>query len=274
MKNTAFIYILSILLTSCVDEEKLVNDSDLMGDWLITEAEPQYKDDYERQFYVMSKDSIRALKGLKLISIKKDAVFQQMDSLNVFPGSWLFNSRKQQLVINNGGMGFSNYIGLVKMDKAALLINERVELGPVTLGITWHLKKILSDSPAAYLFIPANNAWRIKPAQPEEEGVMKKRLSSMFHYYSLYFTLVSREADYFSPKRVMLPIRYYQHGVGMRDLEMVDNFKALFFDEADFKKAYTMIELAIKAEQRYPSGKDFTEEYAAYFRQLESVVLR
>jgi hypothetical protein len=262
------------LLTSCADEERLVTENDLAGNWLITEAEPQYKDDYEKQFYVMARDSIRALKGLKLVSIKKNAIFQQADSINAFPGSWLFNSKTQRIFINNGGIGFTNYVGGIKIDGNTLLVNEKLDLGPVSVGVVWHLKKVPADSPAAYLFIPENNAWRVKPNHREEDETMKKRLSSMFHYYSIYFTLVSMEADYFSPKRVMLPIRYYQHGVGMRDLDMADNFKALFFNEADFKKAYAMVEQAIKSEQLYPSGKDFTEEYATYFRQLERAVLK
>ena len=273
MKNKILGIIL--LLASCSgNEQKPVTENDLVGNWLITDADPQYKNSEERQYYLMAKDSIRALKGLKLVSIKNNAVFQQSDSMNTFPGSWLLHAKQQQLFINNGGIGFSNFTGTVRIDKDSLLLNEKMELGPVSIAVLWHFIKVPPDSPANYLFVPANNSWRIKPGHTEEEDRMRKRLSAMFHYYSVYFTLVSKEADYFSPRRVLLPVRYYQHGVGMRDMDAVDNFKALFFDEADFKKAYEMVGNAIKSDQHYPRGKDFTEEYAAYFAQLETAVLK
>lgn len=272
MKNRTLRCLAIALLMSCTgNEEKTVTEKDLVGNWLITDADPQYKTSEERQYYLMAKDSIRALKGLKLVSIKNNAVFQQADSINAFPGSWLLNIKQQQVFINNGGTGFSNFTGLIRIDKDSLLLNEKMDLGPVSIGVLWHFIKIPADSPANYLFVPANNIWRSKPSHTEDDDSMRRRLSLMFHYYAVYFTLVSREADYFSPRRVLLPIRYYQHGVGMRDMDATDNFKALFFDEADFKKAYDMVSNAIKSEQHYPRGKDFTEEYADYFLKLEKV---
>ncbi len=55
---------------------------------------------------------------------------------------------------------------------------------------------------------------------------------------------------------------------------MADNFKPLFFNNDDFDKAYRFIEQALKSEKRYPNGKDFTDEYAKYFVQLEKAVLK
>jgi len=149
-----------------------------------------------------------------------------------------------------------------------------MDLGGDSLVIVWHLKKIPEDSPANYLFIPANNAWRIRPGQPEDTVSMRKRIAAMFHYYGIYFRLVSIEADYFSPKRVLLPIRYYSHGVGLRTPDDIKPFRTLFYNDADVNKAYEMVHAAMRLDRNYPKGKDFTDEYASYFMQLEKALLK
>jgi hypothetical protein len=263
-----------LLLSSCTTEEKPTTEADITGNWLVVSSNPLYHDDEERESYLAVKDSIVGLRGLKLISIQPRGIFQQLDTTYGSPGSWLYNSRNQQFFVSNAGPGFTAFSGRVMGCRDDTMgIEERLNLPDASFTIEWHFKKITADSPAHYLFLPANNQWRIRSAQPEDEAAIKKKLSAMFHYYSLYFNLISREANYFSPKRILLPIRYYQHGVGMRDFDKIGNFKAIFNNDADARTAYELVEKAMKAEKRFPSGKDYVEEYARYFGKLEKAVV-
>lgn len=274
IKHPFFACFAFVLLASCTMDDKPITEADITGNWLVVSSDPQYNGDEERDIYLAQKDSIIGPRGLKLISIKAKGIFQQLDSTYNTPGSWLYNNKNQQFFVNNAGPGFRAFSGRVMGCKEdTMSIEEKVSLPGASFPVVWHFKKIVADSPANYLFVPANNQWRIRPTATEDEATLRKKLSVMFHYYSVYFNLVSREANYFSPKRVLLPIKYYQHGVGMRDYEMVDNFKAIFYSEEDARRAYDLVAGTMKLVRRFPTGKDFVEEYALYFEKLEKAVM-
>ncbi len=77
----------------------------------------------------------------------------------------------------------------IKIVKNNMLIGEKMMLGPMSIELNWQLVKIHTDSPAALLYVPENNLWRIKPSQAESDENMKKRLFSMLHYHAIYFRL-------------------------------------------------------------------------------------
>jgi hypothetical protein len=275
MNNRLYTCIICIVFMACGAEEKEVTESDLTGNWLVVSSSPQSERYEEAKLYAAMKDSLVGPRGLKLISIQPQGIFRQIDSSYASPGSWLFNNKNHQFFINNAGPGFHSFSGTVLGCRDdTMSIEEKLKLPTGPLSVIWRFKRIPADSPANHLFAAAGNQWRIKPTAPEADAVLKKKISDMFHYYAVYFALVSREADYFSPKRVLLPIKYYQHGVGMREYEMAANFRALFYNEDDARKAYLMVANAMQTDNHFPSGKDFVDEYARYFTQLEKAVTR
>lgn len=274
MKYKRYIPLLFFFFVSCGSYDKTITGKDIIGNWLVVSSEPQFDETImiQKEDYQSLKDSLIGPRGLKLISIMDKGLFRQVDSSYALPGSWLFNEKTRQIFVNNAGPGFKSFSGYVQgCYKDTMSIVETLNLPIHPMTVIWHFKKI-TESPEADLFAPANNQWRIKPNHPEDDAALRKKVSDMFHYYAVYFTMVSREASYFVPRRVLLPVKYYQHGVGMRDYATADNFKALFYNDEDARKAYDIVEHAVRIEKKYPSGKDYVDEYALYFGQLEKAL--
>ena len=117
------------------------------------------------------------------------------------------------------------------------------------------------------LFSSEANHWRKKPTAPEPESAIRKRLVSLLKYYSDYFKLVSKESSYFLVSRVPLPFRYYQHAIGLRDMQPA--FVNLFYNEDDAKKAYTILEQTINAlTGKFDWNENFVVEYGLSLKKM------
>ncbi|MBL7732652.1 MAG: hypothetical protein JNM88_15855, partial [Chitinophagaceae bacterium] len=84
-------------------------------------------------------------------------------------------------------------------------------------------------------------------------------------YYADYFRLISEEASYFVPARVMMPLRFYQHAIGMMEMSETHRFVSLFSSFAEAQKAYDMLkEVVNDADIDLPDddSNSYSKEYA------------
>ncbi len=268
-----FYWLLALIFCTCKTNPSSSTQSfTIVGNWLIISPEHRLKNDFQKTAYSRMQDSIVGLKGLKLVRFHSNNEFQQVDSSFGIAGSWkLVNN---QIIIKRGGKGFesmkADILGFVndtvRMVETLLLPGDSIQL-------VWYLKKIPEVSAANSLFSYQENQWRIKPKSRGTSEAIRKKTAAILHFYAAYFELISIEAMYFSPKRVLLPFRYYQHGIGLKPLPDSAPFIDLFYDQNDAQKAYDMLSAAIKKEPTFPRGENYVVEYARYLRQVEKKLL-
>jgi hypothetical protein len=132
----------------------------------------------------------------------------------------------------------------------------------------WTFKKISRDDKADTIFHPEMNQWRRKPAQPETDEAIRKKISLMLRYYSDYFTLVSKESAYFLPARVPMPFKYYQHDIQLTS-ERLNEWLPFFYDSEQAASAYGIMGKAMdEMGEDFPRSGNFVREYALYMKEL------
>lgn len=214
-------------------------------------------------------DSIISARGLKLVQFFSDGSFQQLDSMGK-KGKW--NVTDKEIVVIQGGEGFHEFqTEFFDYKDNELRTIEYVKKDDETMKLVWHLKKI--DGGA--LFKEASNRWRKKPQQPESVEQIKTRLSDMLGFYADYYKLVSKESSYFIPTRVVVPLNFYQHAIGIKPFENSSPFTGFFYDSTQAMKAYKYLSAAMTATaEDFPSENNFVDEYAIYMEMLSKAVMR
>lgn len=266
MRQLIILFLLGFIsCQSLTEKEKRYKD--ISGDWLILYADHQLKSDRERDLYAKMQDSIVGLTGLKLVSFSGDGRFRQMDSLHS-NGQWIIMD-DYRLEVAGGGRGFDLFRAeFVDYKKGIIQLAEYVHVNNESIKLVWNLKR-LNGGPAATLLTTERNAWRIKPSHSENDDIIKKRLASILDYYSDYFALVTKESSYFVSGRIILPFKFYQHGMGLKSFDGNSFFAHLFFDEADAQTAYQYLQKALYDLQNdFPSGKNFVDEYAKFMKLM------
>ncbi|MGX5817595.1 hypothetical protein ACWKWU_05335 [Chitinophaga lutea] len=261
------------LLSSCSDKPKKITAGDLEGNWLVVYPDHDSLDRRQLDIYGTIQDSIVSAKGLKLLKIDANNTFRQGDSLSAGAGQWQ-PTGGDAFTLRNGGEGFELFTFTpLYLKNDTLDVVEYIAAGKEKLPVNWRLKRI-TDKGADTLFTAPGNTWRSRPAAAENEAQLKQRLRSMLAYYSVYFRIVSIEASYFSPKKVHLPLTYYQHGVGMIDFDPGAAFARYFYDEVQALQAYNVLSGAFDAleSEEYPSGDNFVIEYSMFLMQLAKAI--
>ncbi len=255
-------------LASCSPFTKKSPAESITGNWLLVYPQHRLKNSHQRKLYARYQDSDVKLYGLKLISFLEGGEFTETDSLIKPGGKWLLTN-DSRLKIQEGGKGFNPFAAqLDKVEGNSMLLTQNILLEDEKIALVWHLKKITGDDGADSLFGAEANNWRQRPVQAETEPALQKRLAAMLNYYSVYFILIAKEANYFVPSRVPLPFSYYQHGVGLNP-DLSTTFKRFFYDEAQAHTAYFLLEQAMAAHrQDFPVAKNFGTEYGRYFKLL------
>jgi hypothetical protein len=246
------------------DEKK---HHDLQGNWLIVSPDHRLKNGRQEVIYSKIQDSIVGLTSLKLISLSDKGIFRQMDSMGK-TGKWGM-SADDVVFIENGGQGFDNFNAkFTSYEDDLLELTEFVEAQGEKIELVWNLKKV-NGKFSSKLFDDAKNRWRIRPAQPETEAQIKQRLSEMLNYYSDYYSLVTKESSFFVTTRVILPFKFYQHGMGITPFDEQSYFVRLFFDKVQAEQAWKYLELMISALRHdFPRGDDYLQEYAAFMQTM------
>lgn len=264
-----------VLCSSCFfsgDKEHPGAD-DIVGNWLIVYPDHKGLSDKQRKLYEVMQDSLLGLMGLKTVSFFKDGTFRQTDSLFAAPGRWEV-TEEGRLLISGGGLGLDPFEGwLMTLKKNTLQVSERVAGKGGRFSLVWNLKRIDKD-PGEKLFQEEANWWRKTPGASEDEAALKKRVRAVLNYYSLYYKVVSEEANYFSPSRVSLPFKYYRSGVGLSSFNLKNNFNRFFYDSTQKRQAHRIISKGMDelSKGKYPTGKNYVAEYAMFMEQLADVI--
>ncbi len=232
---------------------------------------PKLESDNQRQedVYAKLEDSLVTLKGVKLVSFLESGVFIQWDS-TLLKGKW-GTVNENEVVVSRAGKGFENFKAVYSgMEDDMLKLTEFISVNGEKLKLVWHLKKITSGKTAG-LFDPEKNKWRTVPGKDETEEEMKQRLSQMLSYYSIYFKLISDESSYFMPVRIMLPVKFYQHAIGMKEYDTAHRFTSLFHSAPQAKKGFDLLKKAVNST-RYDLPDDIKNSYSyEYSLMLEKL---
>lgn len=270
------LFFIFLFLCSCLGKKDsfFSPKEEIKGNWLILYPQHILKTAQQRKIYGKAQDSIVNSIGLKLVCFKSNGEFLQTDSLFGDHGKWTINDTGN-LKITSAGKGFENFTGvLTGIKNDTILIEEIVSLENEPIKLIWHLKKILPDNEEGDLLKSEVNQWRLRSGRAETDVEIRKRIVSMLKYYSLYFKIVSVESIYFSPVRVFLPFSYYQHGVGLKEFNSMDDFTICFFNKADAKRGYEILKEGFEKTMArdFPSGENFVIEYSRYFDILAKAV--
>jgi hypothetical protein len=268
-------FLLIIFISSCKSPSEVEKiQQTLVGKWLIIAPDPVLKNSSQRQVYKHIQDSLVDLRALKMIMFSDDGGFQQMDSLEM-KGRWNVSTEKV-IHIERGGAGFENYsVKFTDYKEGRLQLTGFIQAEGESIKLIWVLKKV-TGSAASELFSPKNNEWRRRPVQPETTVQIKKRLADMLNYYSSYDNLVAKESTFFIPSRVIIPFRFYQHAMGMKDLSTESSFSKLFFNNEQAEQAYGYLSEAVTLlKSDFPSiSGSYLKEYAAFMEKMADAVVK
>ncbi len=266
---------LLILLAACKQEGKKKLHQVVEGNWFVVYPDDNLLTEKQDDIYAVIQDSITDLKCLKLISFKAGGEFIQIDSAST-KGKW-GTKDNEFVMVNDGGNGFENFkaqFSSYSEEDSVLKITETVRVKGENLRFVWNLKR-LETGERAKLFDEKMNNWRNKPPAPETEEQLSKRLSQMLLFYSGYFQLISEEASYFMPMRVHMPLKFYQHAIGMKDFKPESKFASFFYSEEEAKMAYNLLTASIKNSDfgDVKGGNSYTREYSQMLKIMAKTLL-
>lgn len=252
-----------ILLSACTGKETGKPAAIIPGNWIVLYPDEELQTREQEAVYAQTQDSFTGIRCLKLIRFTTDGKFRQLDSVSI-TGTWTIND-KQEVVVKNGGRGFEPFTARIKsLTGNQLQLTELAEARGQQLQLNWHLLRLDKGDPQQ-LFDDAQNKWRYKAVSRESDNAIRERVASMLAYYSVYFNLLSEESSYFIPGRVILPVNFYQHGIGLREFDEKSRFAALFYNTEQAKFAWYVLDAAIDNTHTDFRKKDsFTAEYARW----------
>ena len=272
MRNFLFFLLVTLISCSSAPKQKDLR-STISGNWFVLYPKDELKNAKQNQIYAEIQDSLTALKCLKLISFLEDGSFNQLDSVKI-KGKW-GTKDEEYIRVTAGGRGFDDFRTTYEgFDNGVLKLTEFVNSGGEKLKFVWHLMKI-EKGDAAKLFEPAYNKWRIKATKTETDAELKSRISQMLNYYSIYFKLISEESSYFIPGRVILPVKFYQHGIGIKFFDEESLFASLFFSKEQAKIAHIMLDAALgNAKFDEKSLDSYTAEYSQMLKIIDKELMK
>lgn len=265
--------VILLFIVSCSSDSTKSPDLILPGNWIVLYPKDELQTRKQEEVYAKVQDSLTALKCLKLLRFSEKGAFNQQDSINI-TGNW---GMKEEGVIQvfDGGRGFDRFHSRFSgFDGRVLKLTEMVETQGVKLKLIWHLLRI-DKGYATGLFDTDKNKWRVKPAKEETDKEVRERLIQMLEYYALYFRLIAEESSYFIPGRVILPVKFYQHGIGLKPFDEESKFANLFYSVEQAKFAsYTLGGAIGRAEFNFKDNSSFTKEYVQMLEELAKEVRR
>jgi hypothetical protein len=268
-----FLFFLIAIQFSCGSKKEESLQQTVSGNWFILYPKDELTNSKQEKIYADIQDSLTALKCLKLISFSEKGVFNQLDSIKI-KGKW--GTKDEMYVrVTDGGRGFDDFRTTFDgFDNGILKLTEIVNSGGEKLKFVWHLMKIDKGDPTK-LFEPAYNKWRIKPTKPESDEEIKNRLVQMLNFYSIYFKLIADNSSYFIPGRIILPFKFYQHGIGMKFFDEQSVFASLFYSKEQAKAAHLLLDITIgDVEFGTQNLKSYTEEYSIMLKKIGEVLMK
>lgn len=269
-------YLISSILLSCVFMACSTKSTDdpaeiLPGNWFLLYPDDDLKTREQEAVYAATQDSLTDPKCLKLLRFSEKGSFNQQDSIGI-TGTWKVKEGEVVQVFG-GGNGFERFqTTFAGYEKDILKLTEMAEVRGQKLKLVWHLLRIDKGKETA-LFDEAKNKWRIRAVKEETEDEIRERVKQMLSYYSVYFDLIADRSTYFMPSRVILPIKFYQHGIGLKTFDPESKFANLFYNTEQAKFANYVLEGAMdKAKFDFKDNSSFSREYARMLEEMGKLV--
>jgi len=270
MRFLLLLALLSALITSCGSGKKAKNEPlRVEGSWVALYSRLDKEMEDSRDLYNEVKDSLLMLHGLKLLRFEPDGKIYQADSIMAAPGSWALTP-EGILLIRNAGLGMERLMGQdAQLKDGKMIVAHPVKVKGQLLKVNWYYARL--DEKDAVLLDKEQNTWRkMLPADATEKQVAEK-IVKILRYYGHYFHVIGREANYFYAERMIVPFKYYQHGVGLQNFSMENRFARQFADSVQATKAWDIIRKGFYriSDVPYPTVKNnYTEGYALFIESL------
>lgn len=271
MRNLISLIVFAFLLNACNEKNLADPQAVLPGNWFLLYPDEDLQTREQEAVYAETQDSLTDAKCLKLLRFTEKGSFHQQDSIGI-TGNWKI---KEQDVIQvfGGGEGFERFqTKFTGYDNDILKLTETVNTRGQKLELVWHLLRIEKGKEKA-LFDEAKNKWRIKAVKEESDAEVRERVKQMLVYYSVYFDLIADRSTYFMPSRIVLPLNFYQHGLGVKTFNPESKFARLFYSTEQAKFASYVLEGAMKkAKFNFKDNSSFSREYARMLEEMAKLV--
>ncbi len=267
MRYLSVCLIIPLVFFSCNSADKNNPEAILPGNWFVLYPEEELQTRKQEEVYAATQDSLTNLKCLKLLRFSDKGAFNQLDSISI-TGTW--NMKEAGVVqVAGGGQGFDRFqTRFTSYDKGVLKLTELADARGEKLKLVWHLLRIEKGGATA-LFDEAKNKWRYKAVKQESENEIRERLIQMLEYYAAYFQLIADESSFFMPSRVILPLKFYQHGIGLKTFDPESKFAQLFYSTEQAKFASYVLEGAIdRAKFDFKDNSSYSKEYVKMLEEL------
>jgi hypothetical protein len=279
------LYLFLLLLMACGEKQKTPKQAmagklrlgNISGVWLLTKPDFIADTYVQEQVLERYRDSLEAAHDLKMVACDADHGFWQLTTYDQkTPGDYRFLDG--QLVFDNGGRHFNPLKGWVFVDADSCTISLKQVLRFAktdSISVDWILRPVLDDSLLMVLQNDRIRKWLRKPDSSEALPTIKLRVENMLRFYGAYMRSLSSVTDYFRNDGVPLPFNFYAHGLGFKKLSETPAMANYFFDEANTKMAYAVLDKAFDRTagiKKYPDGKDYTEEYGLFFIMLADAI--
>lgn len=106
-------------------------------------------------------------------------------------------------------------------------------------------------------FHPANNQWRVKPVQSENNSAIHARIKNCLLFYALYYRdHIKRNAETISFEGLPSLFKWYNGGIGLPDKDdLADSWIECFYNKKEALKGYSILrKLIVDYEFNWPKG--------------------
>ncbi len=105
-------------------------------------------------------------------------------------------------------------------------------------------------------FTIANNKWRMSPKASESDEAVKQRVKEYLRFFILYYKdVIARKAAVVSFYGFPSCLKWYAGGIYLQDdKDILKNWNAIFYNEAQAKKGYDMMSKLLEKKYTWPSG--------------------
>lgn len=122
-------------------------------------------------------------------------------------------------------------------------------------------------------YLASYNQWRVKATHKETDKEIHERVRGHVEFMQLYFeNALETGARSVSECNLASPFEIFNNGVSMRKFEDINDWKDLFFDEADAKKGYQVVKDAMETRFKLAKTNSAFELNADIFRKLLKVI--
>jgi hypothetical protein len=170
-----------------------------------------------------------------------------------------------QLKADGGKQAISPYWSVLKTGEKRITILAEWP-GEDRYKVVYDLKRLQEDTG----FSIARVSWKKPLTVNASDAELSGRLREQLNYYAGYFkTLHANNISVFAPGKVLLPVRLYSGGLGLKEPDSLSLWVKNMGGVANAARAYQMLRQCFKPGFDFPDrGDNYTLEYAAILEEL------